>query len=1823
MSGNGFVIAGDGWVQVTPCGEFPHSGAGVTQVVDREACDRIAAEFNGRKADPNFPGVLVDFDHFSLDTDKSSEAAGWITELEARVTGLWARVRWSDSGLAAVQGGRFRLVSPVFPAPDACEDLGSGRIRPVKLVSVALTNEPNIKGARPIANRKPVGSDEGARGDAEALSGNDEPKGNVMSGPGAKKFMWLLGDPPKGPHCGECASRNGQVKTLLEWLRMPAPMCHCYCRLAEVGKDVPEGYDPTAVTLNLGNRWSDAARSASLAARRAKYGSGWGPSKGWSDAARAASLAVRREKAAARQAALTALGGTYSDGTPVIRDVTAGFDDYEPGQTTISDAAPFEERQRQYEQAFREWWNGVETTAGNIDKFNEFVAAFAGMAAAAAGSSSPAGAASRAFGVGGTRAGQPKARRGALSRAWDGMRDALKRLGEEPVTDEAVVAVERAKAEFKARRTAEGSALAEAIRRIDPNAPAGLENFAVSQLRDYLRRLGGDPGKAAPRDSGPETFDALRAKYGVPVSKLKAPAKNAPKPSPAEIRESLAEYLMETLGHRPGNVDQNLGDLKAQTGAAARGVARAKETALRAQREASLARSMFGEGSPEHAKAVKAAEGATWDYEHATRVSDRISGEYLSLKRNLDQFLERVREGGPIDWGPAEADYNALLESARRAAPLGNRWSDAARDAARASSQANGWGGGGWSDAARAASLAVRRAKAALRSAGDYLRRGGADTPAKESGETGESDSATEKKPYSGPGSVSSAAWSAGKELFEERNGRKPDSRKDSKEIRALGREWEKRQKEADPAGASVMAAMRSRYEDFGKRLAASGGSHDGAVAAAVHYLAGRYADGHGIDHADVMVLAEAVEADRSLSPVEKGKLKDKLWDVSYAKTYFRGDNGFRLKDGAPVAEYPDGEVDRFKSKNAYDALMGVVWALKGTGKMKNRWSDSARAAARASRKANGNYTGWTDAARAASLAVRRAKADARASSGGGSGGYPGDYFTYDDGTPVIRDVTAGFDDYEPGRTTISDAAPFEERQRQYAEAFRQWWSGVETSAGNIEKFHAFVAAFGGAAAAAAGAARPAGEATGLFGATGGRYGGQKPVYDQSGNVVGWAKVGGRPAAARRGSKSAREVVTSDPLNNPKTPADLAVRESYDSHLANVRRGYEAEMAAKGLDPQGYPLAGSGALRSLVPAAAAEAIELYGRLAEMPVRTAEDREAYEAAAEGLRRFGDLYDSDMLERAEREGILPKVRALLDGENLDGQPRGSSSTRESATDYPEEDLPWFATPPGVVKESASPYGGGLSANAAREAARALGVLHGAYGVGEDGVEIPEALRGEYELGRAEGAKGYDYGVVPPKDRVAVLRGAQAYLEGAVGEDDGYTPDHLNDRYNLADWDSAASWATRNQGKNGVYDPRTPDTRGQYNPASLMRTAMEWFRDAMVRGDRGESDAALSYMGDLLVSVSSDRRAAVDAVRGGSDEGVEDGEEAEIDATMPEYDADGVEVGGEPFFEDSYADPNALPPWWRLLGNRWSDAARAAALAVRRAKAGAGKAAAGATGSGVPRSRITRPKIRRPVTGGGEWNILPIPRLPRSPAIGGGEWHILPVPRSPYLPPRLFNRWSDAARAAARASRKANGWGGGWSDAARAAALAVRRAKSAARKAAEAAQVAGPADQLPLAHPGFGAADDALEDYLKRKRRHEANEARKAADKDRLQDEREERRRKRNLSLKEKFDEPGLREKFEQPGLREKFQEANDKVDRERLKDKYAKSNPVVPAQGFSVPVKGAVFYYNGNFYDDKGNWVAKAKPSRKSGAVWQNGLWYDAATGKTLGRTVAAS
>ena len=167
-----FELPADGWHQLAPLGEFPHAAAGIVQVIDADACLRMVAAFeNARAASENFPGLLIDFDHFSLDAEKRSEAAGWITDLKfvpqsqseigtrqsAIPSGLFAAIRWSDTGEAAVKGGRYRFLSPVWAKGD-CEDLGDNRLRPVRLLNAAVTNDPNLKGILPLSNRAPFDS---------------------------------------------------------------------------------------------------------------------------------------------------------------------------------------------------------------------------------------------------------------------------------------------------------------------------------------------------------------------------------------------------------------------------------------------------------------------------------------------------------------------------------------------------------------------------------------------------------------------------------------------------------------------------------------------------------------------------------------------------------------------------------------------------------------------------------------------------------------------------------------------------------------------------------------------------------------------------------------------------------------------------------------------------------------------------------------------------------------------------------------------------------------------------------------------------------------------------------------------------------------------------------------------------------------------------------------------------------------------------------------------------------------------------------------------------------------------------------------------------------------------------------------------------------------------------------------------------------------------------------------------------------------------------------------------------------------------------------
>jgi len=149
-----FTMPADNWYHVVPRGVFPHP-TGVDQVIDSTAAAAMVEDFRNRSKVANFPGLLVDFDHFSDDTDAPSEAAGWISDLANRDTGVWARIRWSDLGEAAVKGGRYRLASPVFSGAGADVDKldNKRRVRVKRLLKVALTNDPNLRGMVPLSNR--------------------------------------------------------------------------------------------------------------------------------------------------------------------------------------------------------------------------------------------------------------------------------------------------------------------------------------------------------------------------------------------------------------------------------------------------------------------------------------------------------------------------------------------------------------------------------------------------------------------------------------------------------------------------------------------------------------------------------------------------------------------------------------------------------------------------------------------------------------------------------------------------------------------------------------------------------------------------------------------------------------------------------------------------------------------------------------------------------------------------------------------------------------------------------------------------------------------------------------------------------------------------------------------------------------------------------------------------------------------------------------------------------------------------------------------------------------------------------------------------------------------------------------------------------------------------------------------------------------------------------------------------------------------------------------------------------------------------------------
>lgn len=171
------------WIPVEAAGEFPHS-SGVVQVMDDKAFDAILSQ-------PIPPeGLMVDFDHYSSLTEDEraklkdmniqlpSKAAGWIRKLAKRVTDglarIWAEVDFTPEGAQAIANKEYIWTSPVHPRA-ALENLGDGKVRPLAISKVALTNEPNIKAIGAIMNRRGLLDLENSNPDEKWITINGRP----------------------------------------------------------------------------------------------------------------------------------------------------------------------------------------------------------------------------------------------------------------------------------------------------------------------------------------------------------------------------------------------------------------------------------------------------------------------------------------------------------------------------------------------------------------------------------------------------------------------------------------------------------------------------------------------------------------------------------------------------------------------------------------------------------------------------------------------------------------------------------------------------------------------------------------------------------------------------------------------------------------------------------------------------------------------------------------------------------------------------------------------------------------------------------------------------------------------------------------------------------------------------------------------------------------------------------------------------------------------------------------------------------------------------------------------------------------------------------------------------------------------------------------------------------------------------------------------------------------------------------------------------------------------------------------------------------------
>jgi hypothetical protein len=142
-----------------PGGDINHNGKIITDtttIIDRAGLDSMIASW--RKLSPldATAGVLVDREHFSLDTDKPSDAMAWAMDIREEDDGLWTRWEFTELGKAAYDGKVLISRSPVF----GLQKVSEKEYRATAIASIGMTNSPFFKMLSPFAAARAAGNQE-------------------------------------------------------------------------------------------------------------------------------------------------------------------------------------------------------------------------------------------------------------------------------------------------------------------------------------------------------------------------------------------------------------------------------------------------------------------------------------------------------------------------------------------------------------------------------------------------------------------------------------------------------------------------------------------------------------------------------------------------------------------------------------------------------------------------------------------------------------------------------------------------------------------------------------------------------------------------------------------------------------------------------------------------------------------------------------------------------------------------------------------------------------------------------------------------------------------------------------------------------------------------------------------------------------------------------------------------------------------------------------------------------------------------------------------------------------------------------------------------------------------------------------------------------------------------------------------------------------------------------------------------------------------------------------------------------------------------------